>query len=310
MTSTIKQISVIGLGTIGMRWATVFTHFGFDVCAQDPDAQAWNHYQHERGKLAKELQQLHPIHTQPGTIRFTTDIDVAVANADFIQENAPENLGLKRQLMQQIGHAAPAHALIASSSSAFAVSDFQAECPQAERIVLGHPFNPAHLMPLVEVVGGQHTRQETVDAAVQFYERIGKKPVVLQRELPGHLALRLMGAMWREAIALVLEGSVSVKDIDRAFQYGPGPKWTLQGSFISNALGAESMEDFLQKYSQTYHDIWQDLRATPDLHDINTRTAIIDGTQAAAQPQTRQEIQEARDAGLIELLGIQQKYNT
>src|SRR5690606_27037630 len=212
-----------------------------------------------------------------------------------------------RALITAIDAAAPGHAIIASSSSALHVSDFQTGCATPGRVVLGHPFNPAHLMPLVEVVGGKLTEPDCVADAAGFYEYIGKKPVVLRRELTGHLALRLMGAMWREAIALVLEGSATVEDVDRAFRYGPGPKWTLQGSFISNHLGADGMADFLEKYGGTYEAIWEDLRGTPVL-DADACQHITEQTSAAIGARSDSVLKDARDAGLLEILETQHRY--
>lgn len=306
-TESIRRVAVIGLGTIGMRWAAVFSHAGLDVVAQDPDPAAWERWSAQRDTLLNELQQLLPREGEPGNVTFTVSVEEAVKSADFIQENAPEKLELKRALLAEIDAAAPEYAIISSSSSALHVSDFQIECAKPERVVLGHPFNPVHLMPLVEVVGGKLTAPECVAAAAAFYESIGKKPVVMRRELTGHLALRLMGAMWREAIALVLEGSVSAEDVDRAFRYGPGPKWTLQGSFISNHLGANGMEEFLEKYGSTYEAIWQDLRSTPVLNP-EVRAHIAAETNAAIGGRSNDSLLSQRDAGLMQMLQIQQQF--
>ena len=303
----IRNVAVIGLGTIGMRWAAVFSHAGFNVVAQDPDPAAWTRWRDSQAALLSELQRLRPREGPPGEVSFTVDIAAAASGADFIQENAPERLELKQALIGELDAAAPAHAIIASSSSALHVSDFQNHCATPGRVVLGHPFNPAHLMPLVEVVGGRQSSPDSVAKAAAFYESIGKKPVVLRKEMTGHLALRLMGAMWREAIALVLEGSVSVQDVDRAFRYGPGPKWTLQGSFISNHLGADGMADFLEKYGGTYEDIWKDLRSTPVLND-EARERITAETRAAIGPRSDDRLMAERDAGLMRILEIQQQY--
>ena len=305
--ASIRSIAVVGLGTIGMRWAAVFAHAGLHVHAQDPDPGAWDGFQQALPGLLAELQRLQPAQAPAGALRFSADIAEAVCEADFVQENAPERMDVKRQVLQAIDAAAPARAIVASSSSALRVSDFQQGCAHPERIVLGHPFNPAHIMPLVEVAGGALSAPEAVDGARRFYESIGKKPVVMRRELAGHLALRLMGAMWREAIALVAEGSASVEDIDRAFRYGPGPKWTLQGSFISNHLGAEGLESFLEKYGPTYEMIWDDLRPTPRL-DAATRVAMIAGTRAAIGARSDAQLKQERDEGLIELLALQRRH--
>lgn len=306
-THSIRQVAVIGLGTIGMRWTAVFAHAGLDVIVQDPDPLAWDRWTVQQATLLQQLEQLRPRDRSLGNVSFTVDVAKAVRSVDFIQENAPEQLDLKRALLAVIDAAAPERAIIASSSSALHVSDFQTGCTRPGRVVLGHPFNPAHLMPLVEVVGGKLSEPDCVTAAAEFYERIGKKPVIMRRELTGHLALRLMGAMWREAIALVVEGSVSVEDVDRAFRYGPGPKWTLQGSFISNHLGAEGMAEFLEKYGNTYEAIWQDLRSTPVLND-DVRACIVAETNAAIGERSNGSLLAERDAGLMRMLEIQQKF--
>jgi carnitine 3-dehydrogenase len=303
----IHRVAVVGLGTIGLRWAAVFAHRGFAVDAWDPDPLAWERATAALPGLFDELERLMPATGTRGSMRFHRELADALARADFVQENAPENLALKRDLLARIDLHAPRSVVIASSSSALLPSDMQVDCRHPQRVVLGHPFNPAHLMPLVEVVGGRLTRPDAVEHARSFYERLGKKPVVMNRELTGHLALRLMGAMWREAIALVAEGTVSARDIDRAFCFGPGPKWTLQGSFISNHLGADGIEAFLAKYGGTYEAIWADLRSTPQLDDA-LRQRIADETRQAIDGRSDDSLRSQRDAGLIDLLAVQRRH--
>ena len=308
MSATLFQrTAVIGLGTIGMRWAAVFSHAGLAVRAYDPDPESWQRYLTEAPALFEGLQRILPRAGKLGSVTFTTKLEEALESAEFVQENSPEDLTTKQTLVRELDTLAADHAIIASSSSALRVSDIQKLCTGAGRIVLGHPFNPVHLMPLVEVVGGEHTSPSNIERAAAFYESIGKKPVVLRRELTGHLALRLMGAMWREASALVLEGSASGEDVDRAFRYGPGPKWTVQGSFISNHLGAEGMAEFLDKYGATYEAIWKDLRASPVL-DASARQRITEQTSAAIGARSNPALKDARDAGLLEILETQHRY--
>lgn len=303
----IRSVALIGLGTIGVRWAAVFAHAGLKVYAYDPNEHAFGQLQDALPALLADLDAAgFPGTEAPGEITNAPDLESAVDGCDFVQENAPEDLDLKRRLIAQIDAAAAPDIIIASSSSALFVSDFQVDCTHPERVVLGHPFNPAHLMPLVEVVGGRRTAEWAVETAVSLYERIGKKPVVLRGELVGHLALRLMGGMWREAIALMAEGVVTASDVDRAFRYGPGPKWTLQGSFISNHLGANGIEDFLDKYGETYGAIWRDLRPSPEL-DTKTQRLIVEQTEILTGGKPVSQLIAARDAGLIELLRLMQR---
>jgi carnitine 3-dehydrogenase len=298
----IKTVGIIGFGTIGQRWAVAFAHFGLTVRCFDPDPSRWHEFEALRAGLEADLTALLGP-ARPGSgIAFDGDIRSALAGVDFVQENGPEQIDLKQSLLAEIEHHIADDVIIASSSSALGVSDMQARCRVPQRIVLGHPFNPAHLMPLVEIVSGQATDWQAIAAARVFYETIGKKPVVLNREIVGHLALRLMGAMWREAIALVRDGVASVEDVDRAFVYGPGPKWTLQGSFISNHLNAEGIEAFLAKYGPTYQAIWDDL-GTAMLGGA-TNDVVAAGTRDAIGRTSDDTLRSTRDAGLIDILKV------
>lgn len=294
------SIGVIGFGVIGQRWAACFAHAGHDVRVFDPGEGREDAFLAARPGLFAELDALNGPAGNPGAIEVFATMAEALAGVDFVQENGPEDLALKRRLLAEIESHVGEDVVIASSSSALLVSDMQAQCARPGRIVLGHPFNPVHLMPLVEIVGGEHTSPETIAFARRFYEAIGKKPVTLNREVTGHLALRLMGAMWREAIALVREGVASVEDVDRAFVYGPGPKWTLQGSFISNQLNAAGMEDFLRKYGPTYQAIWDTLLDAK--LDDDTIRIIAASTAEAVGARSQQQLREAREAGLVDIL--------
>lgn len=295
-------IGVVGLGTIGQRWAATFAHHGYEVSCYDPDPARWQGFQALHPALIDDLERLAPARTAHGPVRFSSDLGKALAGVAFVQESGPERLDLKRKLLADIERHVGDDVIIASSSSALLVSDMQANCARPQRIVLAHPFNPVHLMPLVEIVGGRDTAPEVIEQTRAFYEALGKKPAVLRKEVTGHLALRLMGAMWREAIALVENGVASAEDVDRAFCYGPGPKWTLQGSFISNHLNAEGIEAFLNKYGKTYQDIWDDLgdaRLEPA-----TIARVSQEVRAAIGERSDAELRDQRDAGLVDLLRV------
>jgi len=295
-------IGVVGLGTIGQRWAATFAHHGYEVSCYDPDPARWQAFQALHPALIDDLERLAPARTARGPVRFSSDLGKALAGVTFVQESGPERLDLKQELLAAIERNVGDDVVIASSSSALLVSEMQANCARPQRIVLAHPFNPVHLMPLVEIVGGRDTAPEVIEQTRAFYEALGKKPAVLRKEVTGHLALRLMGAMWREAIALVESGVASAEDVDRAFCYGPGPKWTLQGSFISNHLNAEGIEAFLTKYGKTYQDIWDDLgdaRLEPA-----TIARVSQEVRAALGNRSDAELRDQRDAGLVDLLRV------
>lgn len=293
-------IGIVGFGVIGQRWTACFAHAGHAVRVFDPTERREAAFSEALPALMADLDALKGVSPAPGTIRLFPTLAETLEGVDFVQENSPEDLALKRRLLAEIEGHVDDGIVIASSSSALLVSDMQAECRLPGRVVLGHPFNPAHLMPLVEIVAGKATDPKAIARARALYEAIGKKPVTLNREVTGHIALRLMGAMWREAIALVRDGIASVEDVDRAFMYGPGPKWTLQGSFISNSLNADGIEDFLRKYGPTYQAIWDTLLDAK--LDDETIRAITASTGAAVDGRSQDDLKAAREAGLVGIL--------
>lgn len=295
-----KTIGIVGFGVIGQRWTAAFAHHGFDVRVYDRSPDAAERFAGIRAGLFADLDDLNPAAGKPGEISIFTDMAEALKGVDFVQENGPEDIALKQVLLPRIEEHVGEDVIIASSSSALHVTRMQAKCARPGRIVLGHPFNPAHIMPLVEIVGGEKTDPDVPRRARAVYEAIGKKPVLLNREITGHLALRLMGAMWREAIALARDGVASIEDIDRAFIYGPGPKWGVQGSFISNGLNADGMADFLRKYGKTYEDIWADLGDAT--LDEETRETVARASEPLLADADR--LRADRDAAIVEMLKL------
>ncbi|UHJ53509.1 3-hydroxyacyl-CoA dehydrogenase NAD-binding domain-containing protein [Mycolicibacterium fortuitum] len=204
---SIDRIAIVGTGTIGASWATHFLARGFDVVATDPGSgaeDALRRYVDGAWDTAARLGVADG--ASPDRLSFTTDLHEAVSASDFVQENAPERPDLKIALLADIDRAAGPDVIIASSSSGITMSVMQAECVRADRTVIGHPFNPPHVIPLVEVVGGAKTSAETISAAMDFYKVIGKKPVLLRKELPGHVANRLQSALYREVVHLIADG--------------------------------------------------------------------------------------------------------
>ena len=220
------KVAVIGLGTIGMRWVARFCAAGLDVTAWDASSDAVAQCRTGLPALLADVAALRP-GPRPTDPRFAASLQEAVSDVAFVQENTPERIDLKRSVLAQIDAAAPAEAIIASSSSALLVSEMQRGCAHPERVVLGHPLNPAHLMPLVEVVGGENTSRAAVERARAFYEGIGAKPVVLNREIPGYLALRL---------GVVGERERAGGGADRPSGGGPG----LSSARLSTRLGCRT----------------------------------------------------------------------
>jgi 3-hydroxyacyl-CoA dehydrogenase len=301
----IQRVAIVGTGLIGASWAAYFLARGLDVVGTDPAPQA------ERA-LRDYVDRVWPVLTQlglaPGADRarlaFSTDLKTALTGVDFVQENGPEREDIKVRLFAEMDAILPAQVIMASSSSSLAMSVVQRDCRHPERCVLGHPFNPPHLIPLVEVVGGQRTSPETLDRVQKFYTRVGKRTIRLHREIAGHVANRLQAALWREAAHLVAEGVVSVADVDAAVSEGPGLRWSVMGPNLIFHLGGGpgGMAHFMEHLSGPFARIWADLgrpELTPEL-----KATIIAGVQAEAAGRSMTELETERDRVIISLLRL------
>jgi carnitine 3-dehydrogenase len=264
----IRTVVVVGTGVIGSSWAAHFLARGLEVVATDPAAGA-------EARLRADIAAHWPILTQLGLaggatqdrLSFEPDLEKAARAADFVQENGPEREDLKHELYARLDAATRPDVVLASSSSGLLPSVIQAGCAlHPERVLIGHPFNPPHLIPLVEVVPGAKTSPDAVDRAFAFYTAVGKKPILLRQELPGHVANRLQAALWREAYSLVDRGVASVSDIDTAISQGPGLRWAVLGPFLNQHLsgGPGGIAHLLEHLGPPMVDWWNDLRQ-PDL---------------------------------------------
>jgi 3-hydroxyacyl-CoA dehydrogenase len=234
----------------------------------------------------------------------------AVADADYVQENAPERPDFKVKLFAEIDDASPTDAIIASSSSSITMSVIQSDCKQPERTVIGHPFNPPHVIPLVEVVGGAKTSPETIRDAMSFYASIGKRPIHLMKELPGHVANRLQAALYREVVYLIEQGVLDVADSDDAVSWGPGLRWGVMGPNLLWHLGGGEggIEHFMEALMDPLADIWKSL-GTPELTPELKRT-IVDGVHKEAAGRSVEQLAADRDAMLLALQGVRANYAT
>lgn len=253
----IKRVAVVGCGTIGASWTALFLAHGYDVIASElrPEAEA-----ELRARVADLLPGLAP-RGRVGALSFTTDLTACCQVADFVQENVIEREAVKIELMARMDAALRPHVVIASSSSAIMVSVMQSACARPERVVLGHPFNPPHLVPLVELAGGAATEDWALDVAEAFYRDLGKKPIRLRKEIFGHVANRLQAAIFREAIHLLEEGVASVEDVDTAVTEGPGLRWALMGPFLTYHLagGETGIRGFMAQFAPMQQRLWSEL---------------------------------------------------
>jgi 3-hydroxyacyl-CoA dehydrogenase len=253
---------------IGASWTALLLAAGLDVVATDPAPGAEDRLRRDVDDHWPVLERLGlAAGADRGRLRFVGDASEAVSTAAFVQENGPERIEIKRALLAELDAATPSGAVIASSSSGLGPTDIQRDCTtEPERVLVGHPFNPAHLIPLVEVVAGQVTSEAATQAAIDFYRSIGKHPIRVRMELPGHIANRLQAALWREAYALVERGAATVTDIDIAMSSGPGLRWALLGPFVNQHLsgGPGGLSHVLDHLGPPMVEWWQSFE-TPEL---------------------------------------------
>jgi 3-hydroxyacyl-CoA dehydrogenase len=245
----IHRIAIVGTGVIGASWASYYLAHGFDVVATDP---APNAEANLRNYVKAYWQPLTKAGLSPGAsvdrLTFTPSMQEALAEADFVQENGPERPDFKTKLFADMDAIARPDVILASSSSGLTMDVIQSACKRPERCVIGHPFNPPHIIPLVEVVGGAKTSEQTIQQALAFYASIGKKAVRLNKALPGHVANRFQAALYKEVLYLVQQGVLSVEDADIAVCYGPGLRWAMMGPSLQWHLngGAGGIQHFME----------------------------------------------------------------
>jgi len=295
------NIGVVGTGVIGASWAAHFLAHGHDVVATDPAPGAEDRL---RADVAAHWPVLQPVEgASPERLTFTADPAAAATAADFVQENGPEREDVKHALYAVLDEAARPDVVLASSSSGMLPSVIARGCPRhPERVVIGHPFNPPHLIPLVEVVPGEKTSEATVERALAFYAAVGKKPIRLRQEVPGHVANRLQAALWQEAYSLVERGVATVADIDAAIANGPGLRWAVLGPFLNQHLsgGPGGIAHILEHLGPPTEEWWRDLGRVTLSPELNAKLVSgVDDELAGIDPA---ELVARRDAVLTTLL--------
>jgi 3-hydroxyacyl-CoA dehydrogenase len=305
-TKPIHRITIVGAGVMGASWSALFLAKGMQVVATDPAPNA-------EAALRKFVETAWPalqrLGLSPGAsqsnLKFTTDLAEAVAGADLVQENGPERIEFKRKLYGQLDELLLPDVIIASSSSGLTMSEIQlGAASHPERCVIAHPFNPPHLIPLVEIVGGAKTSEETVRRASEFYTSIGQRTVRLNKEMPGHVANRLQAALGREVYYLVAEGVVSAADVDTALCWGPGLRWGIMGNMMLNHLagGPGGIEHFFQQFTGPMTAWWKTLGSpvlTPEV-----QKTLICSVHAEVGLRTIEELEAERDDILLGLLEL------
>jgi 3-hydroxyacyl-CoA dehydrogenase len=305
----IRRIGIIGTGVIGASWTSLFLAKGLQVVATDvaPNAETALRKFVEKAWPALKRLGLSPGASQ-SNLRFTPTLAQAVADVDLVQENGPERIDFKKKLYGELDQILPPDAIIASSSSGLTMSEIQSgAASHPERCVIAHPFNPPHLIPLVEIVGGAKTSEATIQRAAEFYTSIGQRTVRLNKEVPGHVANRLQAALAREVYHLVADGIVSAADVDTALSWGPGLRWGIMGNMMINHLGGGpgGIEHFFQQFTGPMTAWWKVLGSPVLTPEVQKK--LIDSVHAEVGSRTIEELEAERDQILLGLLELRTK---
>ena len=304
----IRRIAIVGTGVIGASWAALFLAHGLEVIATDPAPTAEENLREYIDSAWPALEQLG---LSPGAskkrLSFTTKLGDALEGADLVQENGPERPDFKIKLFADMDALTPETTILASSSSGIPIGVSQSSCKHPERCVIGHPFNPPHLIPLVEVVGSEKTSSATIERTIAFYASIGKRPIHVRKEVVGHVANRLQAALYREIVYLIEHDVLSVSDADAAVSWGPGLRWGVMGPNLLFHLagGQGGIHHFMEHLAGPMTTWWKDLgqpEFTPDLKE-----KISQGVLAEAGKQSVNDLAEERDRALLGLLALRDK---
>src|SRR5258707_2514598 len=302
----IRKIAIVGTGVIGASWAALYLARGFNVTATDP---APNAEANLRRYIDAAWKDLTTIGLSPNASRdhlqFTLDMKKALSDADFVQENGPERPEFKIKLFADMDDATPQDSIIASSSSGLTMSVMQSECKHPERCVIGHPFNPPHVIPLVEIVAGAKTSPQTVEQAISFYASIGKKPIHVRKEVVGHVANRLQAALYREIVYLIEQGVLDVTDADAAVCWGPGLRWGVMGPSLLFHLGGGQggIQHFMEHLSGPVAMWWKDLGGFTEW-PAGSKETIVAGLAGETDGRTVDELAQMRDEVRLELVKL------
>jgi len=301
--TSVTRVTSIGAGPIGAGWAAHFLARGYDVCAYIHDPKERESFD---AILDTAWISLSALGLEKGASRdrlsVTSDLNMAVQDTDFIQESAPERIEIKQALYKTLGEIVPSHVVIGSSTSGLTMTDIQQNCATPERCVIGHPFNPPYLLPLVEIVGGKQTSPDAVAWAGKFYESAGKSPLIMKKEIPGFVATRLQEALWREALHMVANGEATPADIDTALMNGPAPRMAVQGQCMAFhvACGEGGMATNLDQFGPALKLPWTRLEAPELTQELRDR--MVEGCNAIAGTQRFEDMAAKRDAQIVAVL--------
>ena len=305
----ITKVAVIGTGVIGIGWI-------IRLLAHDIKVFAFDKKLNQKNNLINEIKRASPFvkklfnkkNINLNNLKLFTSLRNAVKDADFIQECVPENYRLKTQLINQISNNCKPSVIISSSSSGLLPSKIFSKCKNKKRGIIGHPFNPVYLLPLVEIVSGKKTSSKSLNVANKFYKSISMNPIILKKELPGYLSDRLQEALWREALHIVNEGYATTEDLDRAIEDGPGLRYSLMGTFLTFHLagGKTGMKHMLEQFGPALKLPWTKLKAPKLTKKLSSR--LISGTKKQSRGKSINHLSNIRDEYLVNLQILRKKY--
>ena len=305
----IRRVGLVGGGVIGTGWSIRCLARGLDVSVTDPAPGAEENLREAVGRAWPIMEQVGLADgASQDRLDFVSSIEEAVSGADFVQENVPEHEDLKIEVFSEIGRHAPRDAIIASSSSGFLPTRIQARTEAPERVIIGHPFSPLYILPLVEIVGGRETSEEAVRAAAGYYRRIGMRPLHVRNEIDAYISDRLQQAVWHESLHLVNDGIATIPEIDAAITGGPGLRWAFMGTAMAwhLAAGAGGMRATLAHFGPAMELPWTKLKA-PELTDELARR-VIEGCDEATGDRDWREMQRRRDICLLKIQEVINEY--
>ena len=309
--SAFKSVAVIGGGTIGSSWGVFFASKGCKVKVYESLSEtrekilgrvdAGLRFLAENGLMAKD-----EVESSFNSVRIANSVPDALEDVEYVQESTSEDYAVKKHVFREMDAVAGPDTILASSSSGLLMTEIQKSTQRPERCVIAHPFNPPHIVPLVEIVRGEKTSLETVEATRQFMAGLGKVPVLLKKEVPGYIANRLAAALWREAIDLVENDVASVEDVDKALCAGPGIRWALMGSHLTYHLGGGEggLERFIETIGEnTFTPIWEDMKTWTSISD-STKSKLAEGIRRKNEGKSLAELAQWRDDKLVKLLKV------
>jgi 3-hydroxyacyl-CoA dehydrogenase len=301
----IRRIAIVGTGVIGASWAALFLAHGLEVIATDPAPNAEENLREYIDTAWPALEQLGlSSGASKERLSFTTKLSDALKGVDLVQENGPERPDFKIKLFADMDALTPETTILASSSSGIPIGVSQSQCKHPERCVIGHPFNPPHLIPLVEVVGSEKTSSATIERAIAFYASIDKRPIHVRKEVVGHVANRLQAALYREVVYLIEQDVLSVSDADAAVSWGPGLRWGVMGPNLLFHLagGQNGIHHFMEQFTGPMSTWWKDLGNSEFTPEVKEK--IVKGVLAEAGDRSIDELAGERDKVLLGLLAL------